>query len=199
MDRPADAEQTRPRIGVFGGSFDPPHVGHVSAACDVADILGLEEVVWVPARRSPHKDEAPGADAAARLDMVRAAIREDARFRVSDVELERGDPSFTVDTLESLRSERPDADLYLIVGIDQFRAFDAWHRPARLRELATIVVMDREGLGATADAGAVPVRVTRVDVSSTEVRRRVRAGEDVRDAVPVAVAGIIEARGLYHR
>lgn len=212
MARAADEARSSLRYGVFGGSFDPPHRGHVSVAKDVADALDLDGVVWVPAARSPLKPHAPKAPDGARLEMVRAATELDARFEVSDVELQRGGPSYTVDTLRELRDGvAPEgASLFLILGIDQYRSFPGWRRPEEIRSLATLAVMDRDGEGLAAgpasdgleldpEAGTVRVPVGRVDVSSTEVRSRVGRGERIDDLVPPAVRRIIEREGLYRR
>ena len=220
MKRAADGGSASPhRIGVFGGTFDPPHEGHVSAARDVADALGLDLVLWLVARRSPHKpDQLLTADEL-RLKMVREATAADPRFQVDDSELRRPPPSYTVDTLEELRTRYPAALLYLIIGVDQFRAFEAWHEPDRVRELAALAVMDREGkpvaeltteavaVGSMPqpshtppDVGPLPivgVPVRRIDVSSTEVRARAAAGRPLEGLVPREVRRIIEREGLY--
>lgn len=191
------------RIGIFGGTFDPPHLGHVRVAADVADRLRLDRVLWVPARRSPHKPDRKLTPDDVRLEMTSAAAAADTRFEVSDIELKRPAPSYTVDTLRTLRDRfGPDAELFLIIGVDQYEAFDAWHEPDAIRLLATLAVMDRGGAGAdeaTAGTRVVRVPVERVDVSSTEVRARAAAGASVRALVPEAVARIIEREGLYRR
>ena len=191
-------DRPRPRrVGIFGGTFDPPHVGHVSVARDVGDQLSLDEIVWLPARHSPLKPDEPLTDPRVRLAMVQAAADLDPRFRVDGRELEREGPSFTVDTLNELR-EGPfagDVEVFLIIGIDQYRAFHEWKAPHEIQGLARLAVMDRDGEGANNDALSVPVR--RVDVSSTQIRERVQAGEDVGPLVPPAVARIIETEGLY--
>lgn len=172
-------------------------------AADVADALHLDEVLWIPAGDPPHKRDAEPAPAPVRLRMVRAAIADDPRFRASDLEIGREGPSYTVDTLEALRrGEASGAELFLIVGVDQYRAFESWHRPGEIRELATLAVMDRGGEGldpevAEEDESVVRVHVGRVDVSSTEVRAAAGRGEPVDDLVPAAVARIIEDEGLY--
>lgn len=197
-------DEHRRRIGVFGGTFDPPHVGHVRVARDVADALSLDEVLWVPAREPPHKIGAELTPPSLRLKMARAAANGDPRFRVSDVELRRPGPSYTVDTLRSVRSDRTGAEtrLFLIMGFDQYRDFASWRAPDEIRSLATLAIMDRggEGLGEADDGdreGIVRVPVQRVNVSSTEVRARVGGGADISDLVPPAVERIIRDEGLY--
>jgi nicotinate-nucleotide adenylyltransferase len=199
MKRGADADPSpRARIGIFGGTFDPPHLGHVSVAADVADALRLDVVVWVPASRSPLKPDQDLSSGAVRLEMVRAAANADGRFVVDEVELERPPPSYTVDTLAALRGRHgSEAELFLILGVDQYRALEDWHEPDRVRSLATIVVMDRAGEGVEARPGVVPVRVRRVDVSSTAVRARVARGRSIDEMVPPGVATIIEREELY--
>ncbi len=192
------------RIGVFGGTFDPPHVGHLIVAGDVAEALGLERMIWVPAGRPPHKDAAGVTDGALRLDMTRAAVGDDPRFEVSGMEVGRPGPSYTVDTLRALRGQNPRAQLHLVLGVDQFRALDGWREPEEIGRLATIAVMDRDGTMSEAAEPSVRVRwarvpVTRIDISSTDVRRRVADGASVRHLVPEGVRRIIEDRRLYSR
>jgi nicotinate-nucleotide adenylyltransferase len=188
---------------MFGGTFDPPHLGHVSAAREVADALALDEVVWVPARRSPHKLDGPLTPVAIRTEMVETAVALDGRFRLSRIEIDRPGPSWTVDTLRWFRKLEPaDTEIYLLMGLDQFRAFDTWNEPDEVRRLATLVVMDRDGEGVDNEASVhggvvcrVPVR--RVDVSSSAVRATARAGGDIAGLVPPGVAGVIRREGLY--
>ena len=171
-------------------------------AQDVADALGLDRVLWVPAGDPPHKS-GPLTPRATRFDMVRAAAAGDPRFEVSTLEIDRDGPSYTVDTLRELRRSMRDAELYLIMGADQFASFGTWREPDAIVRLARLAVMDRAGDRAAdvepgvpvGDAVFVPVR--RVDVSSTDVRARRRAGEDLGDSVPEAVRAIIERERLY--
>ena len=184
------------RVGVFGGTFDPPHRGHVQVVTEVADRLGLHEVVWVPAGRSPHKPDAPLTAAHVRAGMVRCAVGGDRRFSVNELELERTGLSYMIDTLEALSEEHASSDLFLIIGNDQYQAFERWRSPDRIRSLATVVVMDRDGEGG-ATAPDIAVDVLPVDVSSSEVRRRVRQGRSISALVPGCVAEWIEREGLY--
>ena len=189
------------RVGVFGGTFDPPHLGHVSGAREVADALALDEVLWIPARRSPLKPNEPLTDVEVRVEMARAAVDRESAFRVHDLEIGRPGPTFTLDTLRELRGEvHPDTELFLIIGMDQYRALDAWRKPDEIARIATIVVMDRKGEGLSAtvgDGGPRRIPVARVDVSSTEVRRRVGRGESVAGMVSPAVLAIMARERLY--
>ena len=190
------------RIGVFGGTFDPPHIGHVSVAADVADALSLDLLLWIPARHSPLKDQAPQTPDPVRLEMVQAVAATDPRFVVDARELERLPPSYSVDTLAALHDEYgPEAELFLIIGMDQHEDFERWREPDRIRQLATVVVIDRGGRSPSRDesSGFITVPVRRVDVSATEVRARVAAGDSIADRVPPGVAEVIEREGLYRR
>jgi nicotinate-nucleotide adenylyltransferase len=190
------------RVGVLGGTFDPPHIGHLIVASDVCEGLALDRLLFVPAATPPHKQGRVLATAEQRLEMVRAATAGDDRFVVDDVELRRGGESYSVDTLRELRAREPDAEIFFIIGVDQLREFDSWREPGAIVRLATLVVASRAG----EDAGAVngvaaypvlPVRVTRIDLSATDVRNRVRDGVSIRYLVPDAVIEVIEREGLY--
>jgi nicotinate-nucleotide adenylyltransferase len=191
------------RVGIFGGTFDPPHLGHVSAAREVADALALDEVLWIPARRSPLKPNEPLTDVEVRVEMARAAVDGEPAFRVHDLEIGRPGPSFTVDTLRELRGEvHRETELFLIIGMDQYHALNSWRKPDEIARIATIVVMDRKGEGLSAtvgDAGTRRIPVARVDVSSTEVRTRVGRGESVAGMVPPAVLAIMARERLYEK
>jgi nicotinate-nucleotide adenylyltransferase len=190
------------RLGLFGGTFDPPHIGHLIVAQDVHDALGLDRVIFIPAAVPPHKADEGVSPPALRLEMIRAAVADDDRFRVSDVELRREGPSYTVDTLEELRSRDPGAFVYFIVGADQFRSFHTWREPEAVARLARLAVMTRSGWSPDRDAPPIDVEyeavpVTRVDLSSTDIRRRIREGRSVRYMVPGPVLRIIERERLY--
>lgn len=185
------------RIGIFGGTFDPPHLGHWFAAVDAAEALALDEVIWVPAAQQPLKAGVSSADAVHRLAMTRLAVQGEGRFRVDAVETERGGPSFTVVTLRAYRERFPDAALFLLLGSDAAALLPKWRDPDTIRALAEVVVLTRGGEGVALPAGLRALSTRRVDVSATEIRERVAAGRSIRGFVPDAVAAYIAAHGLY--
>lgn len=183
------------KIGVFGGTFDPVHVGHLAIAQAALDTAGLDRVVFVPARRSPLKDREPAASAADRLAMLVLATKDEPRFSVSRVELDREGPSYTVDTLEALR---PTGDLFLILGSDALADLAKWRSPERIRELAKILVARRPGAPEPdAAAGARAFDAPCLDISSRELRARASRGSSLRYLVPDEVWRHIARSGLY--
>jgi len=192
-------------IGVLGGSFNPPHVGHLAVASDAAAALELEQVLFVPAAAPPHKEVADDVPAAVRLEMTRLAVDDDERFAASGVEIELG-LRFTSDTLAALAARLPGRELVFIGGSDTLLQLATWHEPEAILERARLVVALRPGDEQTAVERAVARwgrdRVTMlpsvaIDVSSSMVRARVRAGRPVRYLVPRSVERFIEERGLY--
>ena len=187
------------RRGVYGGTFDPPHLGHLVAASEACEALALDRVLWVPSAVHPLKGGAVRTPPGLRLEMVKAAIADDPRFAADDLELRREGPSYTADTLRELRAREPGAELFFITGADILRELPRWREPEQVLRLATLVVVSRAG-EALPESGGVPARavpITRVDVSSTEVRRRAAAGRSIRYLVPGAVRAIIERERLY--
>lgn len=191
------------RLGVFGGTFDPPHIGHLIVAADVAAALELDRVLFIPAGTHPLKRSEVQTPGRLRLEMVEAAIEGADRFVADDRELRRSGPSYTVDTLRELREERPGAELYLLIGSDILNELDRWHGVREIDRLAEIAVMSRAGvdveLPEVPGLGPSRVEVTHVGISSTEVRRRVRDGGPYRYLVPEGVFRIIQARSLYKK
>jgi nicotinate-nucleotide adenylyltransferase len=185
------------KLGVFGGTFDPPHIGHLIAAQEVHFRLGLDRTLWIPAATPPHKRDRETTPGEVRLEMVRAAIAGDDRFEASDLELRRGGVSYTVDTLRELGERHPGAALHLILGSDQLAQIDTWRAWDEIRTLATVVGYGRDGDTASDAEGVTLVTVPRVDVASTDVRRRVGAGEPVGYLVPAGVEALIRRAGLY--
>ncbi len=188
------------RLGVFGGTFDPPHIGHLAVARQLVETDDLDEVVWMPARIPPHKPHRRIAPTGLRLEMVRAATDGVEGQVVSDLELAREGPSYTVDTLRALVSEYPEVDPVLILGADQFAGLSTWREPEEVARLARLWVLEREGENPRdVDLGVdwTSAHVSRVDVSSSEIRRYIQEGEPFRHLVPEGVAEVIEREGLY--
>jgi nicotinate-nucleotide adenylyltransferase len=206
-------------IGLYGGTFDPIHFGHLRTALDVQQILGLDQLRFLPCGVPPHRP-APAASPAQRLAMVREAVRNEPGLQVDNRELQRPGPSYMVDTLQSLRDELGARSLGLILGMDAFRALETWHRWQHLLDLAHLIVMQRPGARAPA-AGALeglvrghratdgaelrarpaggilflPVR--QLDISATEIRQLLARGESPRYLLPDGVLELIRAQQLY--
>jgi nicotinate-nucleotide adenylyltransferase len=195
------------RIGILGGTFNPPHLAHLVCAQEAYRELGLDRVMLIPAGIPPHKpvDAEPGPEH--RLALCRLAVQDDDRFEVSELELDRDGPSYTVDTLEMLNSRAPTNELVLIVGGDIAVGLPHWRQPERVLELATLAIAKRNGTAhASVQAALAGLRggehsrffqMPRVGISSTMVRRRVRAGQPIRYFVPDRVAEYIERHALY--
>ena len=194
----ARSDRPTPSIGLFGGSFDPIHHGHLIVARVAAESLGLDELRFLPAREQPFKRGRHAAPAADRAVMLELAIAGSPGFAVERAELERDSPSYTVDTLEALHAREPHATFTLLLGADAAAELGAWHRAGDLPGLARIVVFARAGTPVPASsliAGSVVVPA--VDISATEIRRRARAGLPVRYWVPDAVAEYMVRHRLY--
>lgn len=206
-------------IGVFGGTFDPIHYGHLRPLWEVKEALQFEELLLVPSCIPPHRGK-PNATAEQRLEMLRLAVNEVPGFVIDERELQRAGPSYTVDTLQSLRDELGDVALCWVMGLDAFLGLEGWHEWQRLNELAHIVVTQRPGSEHPADgvlaelvehrqafdvaelrlaaAGLIYFQdVTQLDISATDIRRRLAAEQDVRFLMPDSVRQYIECNRLY--
>ncbi|MFQ5702502.1 MAG: nicotinate-nucleotide adenylyltransferase [Gemmatimonadales bacterium] len=186
------------QIGVFGGSFDPPHIAHIAVAAAAADVLALDRVHFIPTFEQPFKPGKHVGSARARLDMVRVAVQCDPRFVADGREVERGGTSYTVDTLRSLRRDFPGDELSLLTGADTVRDLVQWRGAEELPRLARIVVLSRPGAEALRTEVPVSyVEVPKIDVSATRIRELISNAEPFRELVPEAVADYIELHGLY--
>lgn len=187
------------RLGIYGGSFDPPHLGHLLPVLDAAEQLGLDGVRYVPAAIQPLKVEGASASPADRLAMTERLVQGIPGFSVDPAEIDRPGLSYTVDTLAMVAAEVPGAELFLLLGADAYALFDQWRDPDRVRALATIVVMVRgDGVASPSEGPGVRVlQSRRVDMSSTELRARVRDGRTIRGFVPDAVAQYVAEHRLY--
>ena len=203
-------------VGIFGGTFDPIHYGHLRPAQEAMQKLALAELRFIPAATPPHRPP-PQASAAQRLAMVELAIRDCPGLRVDDRELQRGGLSYTVLTLESLRAELGRTPLCLLIGADQFRSFETWHRWQEIPELAHLVILNRPGT----KAGALPawtrgressdlhtlreapagrlafLSVSPQDISATRIRAALARGESVQGLLPEAVLDYIRSNQVY--
>jgi nicotinate-nucleotide adenylyltransferase len=185
-------------VGLFGGSFDPVHHGHLIVGRVAAEALGLDELRFVPAREQPFKRGRHLAPAPARAEMLELAVVGEPRFRVERTELDRPAPSYSVDTLELLRGREPGASWTLLLGADAAAELAAWHRAGELPGLARIVVFARAGTPPPASPLVTgTVEVPALSISATEIRRRVREGRSIRYWVPDAVAEYVARHRLY--
>ncbi len=183
------------RVGLFGGSFDPIHFGHLILAREARESLGLNRVIFLPARVSPHKLDRPPAPAEIRLEMVRLAVAGESGFSVDDREIRRVGVSYTIDTIRELAAEFPGVTEWVyFLGDDNLAKLDTWREIEALRSLVKFVVLAREDVTSHPD---LPVIQRVVDISSTEVRKRVAQGRSIRYLLPEDVCALIARNGLY--
>lgn len=199
------AHQLRPHamdIGLFGGSFNPPHVAHLIVAEIARDQLGMDEVWWIPNATPPHKSHDELATVEHRLAMTRRATADNAAFRVCDTEVQRSGVSYTVETVRALQEQYPDTDFGLLLGSDSLDHFGEWHRPGEIADRVPLVVYKRPGVIDEVPEPRFANRVRFVsapvmEVSGTEIRSRRRAGRSIRYLVPEAVRTYIDDNNLY--
>jgi len=197
------------RVGIFGGTFDPVHVGHLIMAEQCREQVNLDQVLFVPAARPPHKQDYPTTSFARRVEMLELALAGQPAFQIEQLEKDRPGPSYTADTLEELRQSEPEQELFLILGSDCVVDLPNWHEPQRVLDLATLLIVTRPGSASNVDLRSAlgispnaPVKFQMVDsplieISSSDVRRRVRERRSIRYLVPRAVECYLEAHGLY--
>ena len=196
------------RVGLLGGTFNPPHLAHLVCAQEALVQLGLDRVLLVPVGVAPHKEVEAEPGVEHRIAMCEAAVAGDDRFAVSRADVDRSGPAYTVELLRAVRDESPDDELWFIVGGDMAHSLPSWREPEAVLELATLAVAEREGvrraditerLGVLPGAGARVdfFDMPRLDISSSLLRRRAAAGGPLRYLVPDAVAGYIDREGLY--
>jgi nicotinate-nucleotide adenylyltransferase len=181
------------KLGIYGGTFDPVHHAHLILAREALESLGLERVIFVPAAVSPFK-ESPAASAKMRLSMLRVAIEGEAGFTVDDCELRRPAPSYAIDTVEQLRARERDAEIYYLLGEDNVGELPKWHRFGELEKMVHFIVLDRTGLGRKHNYHTLH---RRIDISATEIRKRVASRQSIRYFVPPMVEEIIQREKLY--
>ena len=202
VDMPTDLERgrysdTAERVGVFGGSFDPVHSGHIILAESSMEELRLDRIIFVPAGLSPFKKHRPpSATPRQRLAMIKRAIRGEKRFSVDDRELRREGPSYAIDTVRLLRTDHPGARFFYLIGADNLSELGKWHDIDKLRHLVDFAVLDR-GEPWKKGSSPYPVVHRRIDISSTEIRERLARGLSIRFMVPSGVYDIIMKHHLY--
>jgi nicotinate-nucleotide adenylyltransferase len=199
------------RVGIFGGTFDPIHLGHLVLAEQCREQCQLDEVWFVPASVPPHKQGLVISAAKSRSDMIEFAISGNPAFKLSRIELERTGPSYTVTTLEQLQAQDPARELFLLIGADSVRDLPTWREPQRILELATVVGVNRgrdtlpavevsrlrQSLGEAAASRIRFVSMPAIEISATEIRQRVQAGKSIRYLVPRAVEAYLDQQKLY--
>jgi nicotinate-nucleotide adenylyltransferase len=182
------------KIAIYGGTFDPIHHAHLILARQAIETLGLSKVILVPASISPLKKAAPVASGEVRLAMLQAAIKGEPEFEVNQCELLRPPPSYTIDTIEDIRQRECDAAIYCLIGEDNVEQLPRWHRFAELEKMVRFVVLDRSG---KQPSHSYQLIHRRIDISATEIRRRVAQNESIRYLVPDSVEEIIQREKLY--
>ncbi|MEA2246586.1 MAG: nicotinate-nucleotide adenylyltransferase [Solirubrobacteraceae bacterium] len=198
-----------PDLGILGGTFNPPHIAHLVMAQEALEQLGLDRVDLMPVSNPPHKEASGDPGPAVRLELCRLATEGDDRLGVSDLEIERGGASYTVDTLRALHERVPEHELTFIVGGDMAHSVPAWREPEAILELARLAVAERQELRREDIAHRLePLHsgdrvvffdMPRIDISSSAIRERIAAGRSIRYLVPDRVADEIRARGLYRQ
>ncbi|HJT79827.1 MAG TPA: nicotinate-nucleotide adenylyltransferase [Chthoniobacterales bacterium] len=183
----------RKRIGIYGGTFDPIHNGHLILAREAREQLHLQTIIFVPAAVSPFKNT-PAGSPADRLAMLQAAIAGESGFAIDEFELHRPPPSYTIDTVENIRDREADAELFYLIGRDNIPGLTKWHRFGDIQNLVQFIVLDRPG-----ESSDHPYQVVHrnIDISATEIRNRVASNRSIRYLVPESVNEIIKSRGLY--
>jgi len=181
------------KIGIYGGTFDPIHHGHLILGRQACEELKLEQLIFVPAAVSPFK-KAAHASAEARLSMLKAAIEGQDGFSADDCELKRSPPSYSIDTVLQIREREPKAELFWLIGADNVGGLSKWHRFEELSKLVQFVVLDRACRG---EKQPYAVIERSIDISATEIRNRVASGRSIRYLVPRAVEEIIRRGNLY--
>ncbi len=189
-------------IGIYGGSFNPPHLGHLIVLESVQDQLHFDKVLFIPAANPPHKNNPNLAPSAERLEMTRLAIEGNAVFQASDIEIKRDGRSYSIDTLDALAAGHPGDKFSLIIGADNFLEFETWRSAQDILTKAEVVVMNRPGFAVQPGKNEIArlarfVHVPNIGISSTDIRRRVKLGGSIRYLVPLSVEHYIRRKGLY--
>lgn len=186
------------RIGILGGTFDPPHIGHLIIAEGVRTALHLEEIWFIPTYEPPHKQEAI-IDATSRIDMLKLALAENESFQLNTIEIERSGKSYTIDTMKTLKDSYPETDFYFIIGADMVEYLPKWYKIDELINLVKFVGVKRSGYKFQTIYPIIEVDIPMVDVSSSVIRERLLENNTVRYLVPDSVHTYIKEHGLYEQ
>lgn len=184
------------RIGILGGTFDPPHLGHLIIADEVREVLNFDEVWFIPSNEPPHKDKAR-ANTMDRVNMVKRAIQHNDYFKLNTIEIDRLGKSYTLDTMQVLKSEHENCSFYFIIGADMVEYLPNWKNIKTLINLVTFVGVKRPGYKIKTDYPIIEVDVPTIDISSSEIRKRIRNNETVTYLIPSSVYQYIRMRRLY--
>jgi nicotinate-nucleotide adenylyltransferase len=188
-------------LGIFGGTFDPPHIGHLIVAAHVREALGLNTILFMPALTPPHKRDRDVTPAELRMAMVRLAIEGDPSFDASALEIERGGVSYTIETVKAVLAAHPGAALTVLIGMDNLVDFGTWRDPSGILALARVAVMTRPGYVPGVGGAYLPqmtlCEVPHIGIAARDIRQRVAEGKSVRYLVPSSVAAFIHEHGLY--
>jgi len=197
--RKASTTNRRLRLGIYGGTFDPVHNGHLLLARDALEQMHLDALLFVPCGRSPFKTRRPHATDTKRLAMLRLAIKDESRFWLSRCEIDRAGPSYTIDTVIEIREAFPRAELFWLIGADQLAGLDKWHRSKELRGLVKFLLLPRGETTRKDRSGTVLSlpQPRRIDISATEIRHRVKSRLPIDHLVPHPVAAYIKRHRLY--
>jgi nicotinate-nucleotide adenylyltransferase len=189
-------------IGIFGGTFNPPHLGHLIVAEQVRTVTGLDKIIFIPSFISPHKDQGESDLAMHRLAMTKLAVASNVHFECSDIEVRRNETSYTINTLEALKKSYPNDHLFLIIGMDNYLTFHLWKEPHRILEMVTLLVMNRPGYPKQINEiigtkNARFIDVPNIDISSSDIRHRVKTNGSIHYIVNNTVEEYISSNGLF--
>lgn len=187
----------RQKIGLLGGTFNPPHLGHLIIAEQVRNQLDLEKIHFLPSAEPPHKNKKATIDASHRLAMLKEAVTDNSRFAIEEAELKRGGKSFTYDTIVALKKNNPDVDYYFIIGADMVQDLKNWYKIDELVKLVQFVAVNRPYYSLETTYSVIGVDVPNIDISSTLIRQKVKNDCSIRYLVPTEVENYIESKGLY--
>ncbi|AZP05074.1 nicotinate-nucleotide adenylyltransferase [Jeotgalibaca ciconiae] len=195
--KPEEMISGRKRVGIIGGTFNPPHLGHLIIAQQVGQQLALDKVYFMPDAEPPHVDEKPFIEGEHRAQMVKRSIEGNDLFEIETIELERGGKSYTIDTMKQLIEENPDTDYYFIIGGDMVEYLPKWERIDELVSLVHFVGVVRPGYPNHSPYPIIWVDAPKIDISSTKIRSMVKSGRSLRYIVPESVEQYIKEEGLY--